>query len=168
MAMRLTPIDIRQQQFTVRTFRGLDRQEVETFLEDVAEDFENILKEAAILKEQLATHEERARSMASIEKTLRDTLVTTQKLAEEMRENAQREAQALVRDAELRGEKILDDTRAEEARIRADIQMLKRTRRQLVEELKSTVDMYQRLIATDLSGEGGDVSLPRADGPAPR
>ena len=51
--MRITPMDIRQQQFRVR-FRGFDRQEVDTFLADVAEDYERLVKENALLKEQVA------------------------------------------------------------------------------------------------------------------
>jgi cell division initiation protein len=159
--MRLTPVDIRQQQFTVRSFRGFDRQEVEAFLEDVAEELEVTLKDNAVLKEQVNAHEERARGAAGIEKTLKDTLVMTQQLADQAKDNALREAQAIVRDAELRSEKILEDTRAEEARIRTDIQMLKRTRRQLIEDLRSTVDTYQRMIAADLSEDPGDASRPR-------
>jgi len=150
MAMRLTPVDIRQQQFTVRSFRGFDRQEVEA-----------LLKDNAALKEQLGGYQERERGSAVIEKTLKDTLVMTQQLSDQAKENALREAQSIVRDAEQRGEKILEDTRAEEGRIRADIQMLKRTRRQLIEDLKSTVDMYQRMIATDLSGDPGDAQHAR-------
>lgn len=159
--MRLTPVDIRQQQFTVRSFRGFDRQEVEAFLDDVAEELESLLKDNASLKEQVASHQERERGAAVIEKTLKDTLVMTQQLSDQAKENALREAQSIVRDAEQRGEKILEDTRAEEGRIRADIQMLKRTRRQLIENLKSTVDMYQRMIATDLSGDPGDAQHAR-------
>ena len=159
--MRLTPVDIRQQQFTVRSFRGFDRQEVEAFLDDVAEELESLLKDNASLKEQVASYQERDRGAAVIEKTLKDTLVMTQQLSDQAKENALREAQSIVRDAEQRGEKILEDTRGEEGRIRADIQMLKRTRRQLIEDLKSTVDMYQRMIATDLSGDPGDAQPAR-------
>jgi len=61
--MRITPIDIRQQQFTVRTFGGFNRQEVEAFLDDVAEDYQQLVKENALLKEQLATLEERSRGI---------------------------------------------------------------------------------------------------------
>ena len=51
--MRITPHDIRQQQFTVRMFRGFDPQEVDAFLEDVADDYESLLKENQLLKEQI-------------------------------------------------------------------------------------------------------------------
>jgi cell division initiation protein len=93
--MRLTPLDIRQQQFTVRMFRGLDAQEVDAFLEDVAEDYEATLKENALLREQLSALEERSRGLVDREKALQDTLLTTQRLAEEMKESARREAQLI-------------------------------------------------------------------------
>ena len=55
--MRISPLDIRQQQFSVRWFRGFDIHEVDAFLDDVAEDYETVLKENAQLKEQVATFE---------------------------------------------------------------------------------------------------------------
>jgi cell division initiation protein len=64
-------MDIRQQQFTVRMFRGFDVQEVDTFLEDVAQDYEALIKENAILKEQLAVLEERTRGLEDREKVRR-------------------------------------------------------------------------------------------------
>jgi cell division initiation protein len=148
--MRLSPLDIRQQQFTVRMFRGFDPQEVDAFLEDVAEDYEAALRETTLLKEQLGALEERSRGLAEREKALQDTLLTTQKLAEDMKEAARREAQLLVREAELRGEKMLEEIRAEEASIRADIKGLRRIQRQLVEDLRSTLDRYSRLISGEI------------------
>lgn len=152
--MRITPMDIRQQQFTVRTFGGFNRQEVEAFLDDVAEDYQQLIKENALLKEQLAALEERSRGIEDREKMLQDTLVTTQRLAEEMKESARREANLLVREAELQGDKFLEEARAEEAKIKAEILALKRTRRQLAEGLRVTLDMYQRLLAEEFGDAG--------------
>jgi cell division initiation protein len=151
--MRITPMDIRQQQFTVR-FRGFDRQEVDAFLADVAADYEQLVKENALLKEQLAALEERSRGVEGREKLLQDTLLTTQRLAEEMKDGAKREANLLVREAELQGDKLLEEARAEEAKIKAEILALKRTRRQLAEGLRVTLDMYQRLVNEELGDAG--------------
>ena len=151
--MRITPMDIRQQQFRVR-FRGFDRQEVDTFLADVAEDYERLVKENALLKEQVAGLEERSRGVEQREKLLQDTLLTTQRLAEEMKDGAKREANLLVREAELQGDKLLEEARAEEAKIKAEILALKRTRRQLAEGLRVTLDMYQRLVNEELGDAG--------------
>jgi|RhiMetdeSRZDD1v2_1073273.scaffolds.fasta_scaffold08851_12 cell division initiation protein len=161
--MRITPQDIRQQQFTVRTFRGFDPQEVDAFLEDVADDYETKLKECQLLKEQVAALEERQRGVLDLERTLQDTLLTMQRLADEVKAAARREADELrsaarqeseliVREAELRGEKGIEAARAEEGRIRADIQTLKRSRRQLVGDLAATLERYQRLLVAEDDG----------------
>jgi len=154
--VRISPMDIRQQQFTVRMFRGFDVQEVDTFLEDLAADYEALLKENALLKEQLQVLEDRARSLEDREKVLQETLVTTQRVMEEMKEAARREAALMVREADLQGQKIVEGARNEEAVIRAEVAQLRRTRRQLGEGLRSTLDMYRRLIDQEIAGEQAD------------
>lgn len=148
--MRLSPVDIRQQQFTMKTFRGFDPQEVDTFLDDVADEFELLLRDNAALREQLASHEERSRGISETEKTLKDTLLATQRVAEEMKEGAKRDAQLLLREATMSGEKLMEEARAEEAKLRVEIQALKRARRQLIEEFRATVERYDRSLADDL------------------
>ncbi|OGL08207.1 MAG: hypothetical protein A3I17_06455 [Candidatus Rokubacteria bacterium RIFCSPLOWO2_02_FULL_72_37] len=153
--MRISPLDIRQQQFTVRTFRGFDSQEVDAFLDDVAEDYEAVLKENALLKEQVAGFEERARGLAERERALQDTLIATQRLGDEMKAAARREAELHTREAELRGEKILEEVRGEEAKLRSEVQALRRTRRQLIEDLRSTLESYQRLMSAEFGDDAG-------------
>lgn len=153
--MRITPMDIRQQQFTVRMFRGFDVQEVDTFLEDVAQDYEALIKENSLLKEQLAVLEERTRGLEDREKVLQQTLVTTQQLTEEMKDGARREAALILREAELEGEKLLESNRSEEAALRNEILQLKRQRRQVAEGLRQTLEMYHRMIDHDLKEGSG-------------
>jgi cell division initiation protein len=149
-------MDIRQQQFTVKMFRGFDVQEVDTFLEDLADDYETLLKENQLLKEQLQALEDRARNMEDRERVLQETLVTTQRVTEEMKESARREAGLLVREAEVQSEKLVEAARASEATIHAEVAQLRRMRRQLAEALRATVEMYHRLIEQDLKGDGED------------
>ena len=146
--MRMTPIDIRQQQFSKR-FRGVDSAEVEAFLEDVAEDLESVMQENALLKEQLASLEERTRNLAEREKTLQDTLITTHRLAEEMKAASKREAQLVLREAEISAEKMMEEARGEESRIRAEMLTLRRMRRQMVEDLRASLGRYERMLARD-------------------
>jgi cell division initiation protein len=153
--MRLTPTDVRQQQFTERIFRGFDRDEVDRFLDQMAEDYEAVLKENALLKEQLTALEERSRSMAELQQALQDTLVGAQRLTEEIKLTARREGELVVREAQAAGEKLLEEARAEEARIQSDINVLKRSRRQLVEDLRAALARYERLFADDLGAPGG-------------
>ena len=156
--MRISALDIRQQQFTVRMFRGLDPQEVEAFLENVAEDYEAVVKENGILKEQLAALEDRSRNIVEHERTLQETLVTTHRLTEEMKQSAKREADMIVRDAELRGEKITEELRAEETRLKLELQSMRRMRRQLLEEFRSTLARYDRLLSSETVADDGEHS----------
>jgi cell division initiation protein len=146
--MRITPTDIRQQQFSKR-LRGYDAGEVAAFLDDVAEDYESAVKENALLKEELATLEERTRALSEHEKTLQDTLITAHRITEDMKSASKREAQLVLREAELAAEKVMEEARAEEARIRTDILALKRVRRQLIDDLRGTLTRYDRLLAGD-------------------
>ncbi|HVC64576.1 MAG TPA: DivIVA domain-containing protein [Candidatus Dormibacteraeota bacterium] len=151
--MRITPMDIRQQQFTVRMFRGFDVQEVDTFLEDLAGDYEAMLKENTLLKEHLQVAEERTRGLEQRERMLQETLVTTQRMVEEMKDNSRREAELVIKEAVMQGEKTIEAARTAEGAIQAQISQLKRTRRQLAESLRATVDMYQRLLDQDLEAD---------------
>src|SRR5207247_11171464 len=153
--MRISPLDIRQQQFTVKWLRGFDIHEVDAFLDDIAEDYEAVLKENAQLKEQVGTFEERSRGLAERERALQDTLVTTHRMGAEMNATARREADILMREAELRSEKITEEGRAEEARIRSEIQTLRRLRRQLIEDFRATLESYYRMMSSEF-GEDTD------------
>lgn len=154
--MRMTATDIRQQQFAVRLFRGFDPQEVDAFLEEMADDVDELSRENALLKEQLLQLEEKNRGVEGREKTLQETLVTTQKIAEEFKENARREAELVLREAHLRAEKFMQDAREEHAKLTAEVSSLRRLRRQLAEEIMNTVAAHKRLVEQALAeGDAG-------------
>jgi cell division initiation protein len=160
--VRITPMDIRQQQFTVKMFRGFDTQEVDTFLEDLASDYEALLKENSLLKEQLQALEERTRGLEEREKVLQETLMTTQRLVEEMKEGARREAAVIIREGEMQAERIIGESRKAEGDLHSEIQALRRMRRELAESLRATVEMYQRLLEQDVKTNTEDAEPPNA------
>jgi cell division initiation protein len=152
----MTATDIRQQQFAVRLFRGFDPQEVDAFLEEMADDVDELSRENALLREQLLQLEEKNRGVEGREKTLQETLVTTQKIAEEFKENARREAELVLREAHLRAEKFMQDAREEHAKLTAEVSALRRLRRQLAEEIMNTVSAHKRLVEQALAeGDAG-------------
>jgi cell division initiation protein len=128
--MRLTPLDIRGQEFR-RVMRGLDPEEVEQFLATIATEFETLLSEVQELRQrnvELGGHIEEYKSM---EKALRDTLLTAEKLMGEAKESAQREASLIVREAELSAQRA-------KARLTQDLTEL----RHEVEEIRRIKDAY--------------------------
>ena len=98
--MKLTPLDIQRQSFQTR-LRGFDRDEVATFLNVVAEEMEQLRSENEKLQEEvrrqsalLAEHHER-------EQILKNTLVAAQRTSEDIKENAKKQSQMLLKEAEL-------------------------------------------------------------------
>jgi cell division initiation protein len=87
---------------------------------------------------------------------LQETLVTTQRLVEEMKDQARREAGVIIRESEVQAERIIEASRAAEANLRGEILALRRTRRQLAEGLRSTLEMYQRLLDQDIKADTED------------
>ena len=71
--------------------------------------------------------------------------------------SAKREADMIVRDAELRGEKVTEELRAEETRLKLEMQSLRRMRRQLLEEFRAVLARYDRLLNTEVIVDANDV-----------
>jgi cell division initiation protein len=152
--VRLSATDIRQQQFAVKLIRGFDPQEVDAFLDEMADDWDELNKENNLLKEQLTIAEEQKKVAEEQTKNLQQTLVVAQKMAEEFRESSKRAADIVLREAQLQAEKLLEEKRQEQTRLAADVEALKQTRRHLAEELLSTLRMHQRLVEQKLADAG--------------
>ncbi len=128
--MRLTPLDIREQQFR-RVMRGEDPEEVATFLASVATEFENLLAENKELRQRLIDVEEKVNEYRNMEKALRDTLLTAERVMTESKESAQREAALIVREAENAAQRAT-------ARISHDVSQL----RYELSEMRRMKDAY--------------------------
>src|SRR5262249_13186275 len=122
---------------------------------------EALLKENSLLKEQLQALEERTRGLEEREKVLQETLVTTQRLVEEMKDQARREAGVILREAGGQAGRVIGAPRPPETELRGEDLALRRTRRQLAEGLRATLEMYQRLLDQDIKADTED------DGPNP-
>ncbi len=123
--MRLTPLDIREQQFR-RVMRGMDPEEVAAFLANVASEFETLLTENKEMKQRLLDLEEKIGEYRSMEKALRDTLLTAERVMTESKESAQREAALLLREAELTAQRATARIAQDVARMRHELAELRR------------------------------------------
>ncbi|MEK7735474.1 MAG: DivIVA domain-containing protein [Nitrospirota bacterium] len=151
--MRITPLDIQQKQFPMK-FRGFDVEEVYAFLEVVREEMEDILRENASLKEAVQRAESQIKDFKDMESTLRETLITAQNMVEDYKTNARKEAELLVREAELRAETMLKDAQEKVIKIHEDIVDLKGIRRHFKEELKRLIEGHLKMIEFDKEREG--------------
>jgi cell division initiation protein len=104
--MKITPLDVQQQEFKTR-FRGYDCEEVDAFLRSVSEAMESLVKENAGLREQLDMTEVQLQGIRKKESALNDILVSTQAMAENLKQGAHREADLILKEAELKAEDVL-------------------------------------------------------------
>ncbi len=151
--MRITPLDIQQKQFPMK-FRGFDVEEVYAFLEVVREEMEDLLRENASLKEEVHRSENQIKEYRDMETTLRETLMTAQQMVEEYKTNARKEAELLIREAELKADTLMKEAQDKVVKIHEDIVDLKGIRRHFKEELKRLVEGHMRMLEFDKEREG--------------
>lgn len=151
--MRITPLDIQQKQFPMK-FRGFDVEEVYAFLEVVREEMEDLLRENASLKEQVHRAETQINEYRDMETTLRETLMTAQQMVEEYKTNARKEAELLIREADIKADSLMKEAQEKVVKIHEDIVDLKGIRRHFKEELKRLIENHMRMLEFDKEREG--------------
>jgi cell division initiation protein len=150
--MRITPLDIQQKQFPMK-FRGFDVEEVYAFLEVIREEMEDLLRENATLKENAQRLENQIKEHRDMETTLRETLLTAQQMVEDYKTNARKEAELVVKEAELKADSILKESQEKVIKIHEDIVDLKGIRRHFKEEVKRLVEGHMKMIEFDKERE---------------
>lgn len=147
--MKITPLDVQQQQFRVR-FRGFDMVEVDNFLDLLAGEFEELLKEIGQLKEEDHRKLARINELEAAEKDLRETLVSVQRITDEMKNNARKEGELIIEDAKTEARKIVQHGQAEALKVEEEINALKRQRGQFEATLIATLEMHRKLLESNL------------------
>ena len=153
--MRITPLDIQQKQFPMK-FRGFDVEEVYAFLEVIREEMEELLRENANLKENVQRADVQVREFKDMETTLRETLITAQQMVEDYKLNARKEAELLIREAELRADNMLKDAHEKVIKIHEDITDMKGIRRHFKEELRRLIENHLTMLNFDDKREKED------------
>lgn len=143
--MKVTPLDLRQQRFQT-VMRGYDRGEVNAFLAEAADDYENALRENDRLRQELARAEAVLNEHRGQEKNLSNTLMTAQKLADEIRGNAELEAARLIRDAEGRADLLLQKSQTRVDDVQREIDSLRMKRREVETSIEGIISTLYNTI----------------------
>jgi cell division initiation protein len=143
--MRITPLDVRKQEFR-KGMRGLDPDEVYAFLATVADEYEAALNDNKALRERLLELDDKVQEYRTIERTLRDTLVTAERVTVESKDNARREATLIVKEAQLQAERALRDISSEAVRLRQEIQRLRSQRDAYVAKMRVVAESHVKFI----------------------
>jgi cell division initiation protein len=147
--MKISPLDIQQQQFKVKTFRGLDPDDVDAFLQAVAGEMEGLIRENSQMKEQQSRQSRDMLDMAEKERELRETLLSAQRVIEEMKANARKEAELIVSEAEIKGERIVADAERQLGELKCRIEEVRRQKIQFEMSFKGLLESFSRQVSSD-------------------
>ncbi len=170
--MRLSPIDVQQQQFR-SVWRGYDRREVKGFIDLVAEQLTELSRENGKLTGELRQLKRELDEHRDREETLREAMLTAQRAIDEIRDQAKKEAQLVVSEAEMRAEKILHHAHGRVGKIVDEINEVRRQRTRAIEELKGVLNTHAKLLDTyapdgrEEKPEGSITVLDRVRAPEP-
>ena len=143
--MRITPLDVRGHRFAVR-MRGYDKEEVQSFLNFVSEEFEKVVSEASRLREEAMQLKASLGDLTERERILKETLFTAQKLSEDMKEEAKKEGRLVMREAELRGQKLVDQAQKRVSQLEDSMRGLRLERDSFERRLRSLLDQHLKLL----------------------
>jgi cell division initiation protein len=143
--MNISPLDLRQQRFR-RAVRGFDPVEVSSLLTAVADDYEQALRETDKLRQELGRMEGLLSEHREHEKSLRNTLMTAQRLADEIKEHADHEAKRVVREAEARADLILQKASLRLEDVQREIDGLKLKRREVETSIEATIQTLRNTL----------------------
>ena len=145
MKNKLTPIDIQQQRFTIR-FRGYNTIEVDSFLDQMTETLELMIGENEILREQNHKLSIENKEYKSREDSFKRVMLNSQKVLEQMKENARKSSELIIAQAEVDADAIISSANNKVAELYGQISELKRQRVQFKSQLKAVIESHSELL----------------------
>jgi cell division initiation protein len=143
--MNVSPLDLRQQRFR-SAFRGFDKIEVTSLLAAAADDYEQALRETDQLRQDLARLEAVLNEHREREKNLQSTLVTAQRLADDMKANAELEARRILHEAEARSNLVIDRAQARLDDIQREIDGMRLKRKDVEMTIGATIQILRNTL----------------------
>lgn len=155
--MEITPLDIRKQEFK-KSFSGYDKQEVENFLEMIAQQMEDLVRENMTYKEQLRDVERKIDDYRRLEKTLQDTLTSATRTTEDLRKNAEQEGSIILKNARLEAQNIVQTAKRDEDSLRTEIKTLITMKNNFIAKFKGMIEAYSKLLEEETLDHKVDVN----------
>ena len=165
--MRISPIDIQQKQFKSRPF-GYEKAAVDQFLEMLAEELERLVGKSQNLQESLDRVNATLGEMREREETLKETLVTTQKITQDLKSTARREVDVLMAEAEIKAERLVHNAEERRGQLIDEIQEIKRQKIDFEVSLRGLLEKHIRMIDLNtVALDAPDADARRLEEPLP-
>ncbi|QHW30357.1 DivIVA domain-containing protein [Paenibacillus rhizovicinus] len=146
--MPLTPLDIHNKEFG-RRLRGYDEDEVNEFLDQVIKDYEALIRENKEIQNQALALQEKLNHFSNIEETLSKTIIVAQEAADEVRNNAKKEAQLIVKEAEKNADRIINDSLNKSRKVALEVEELRKQASIYRARFRTLVEAQLELLAQE-------------------
>jgi len=156
ITMKLTPLDIQQIKFPT-ILRGYDKNEVDHFLEVVTNAYEELLKENQSLREHGVSLEKQLGEWKRKEETISEAMLATHDIVRDLKENANRESDVIIKEAELRADTLIRDAQLQVAAMEGELVHLQKHRLVAIEKIRGVMNVFQTVLDTaneDTSSNG--------------
>lgn len=150
--MSLTPLDIRKMDFA-RKMRGYDPEEVQAFLDLVAEELTETLADVGRLEQENRVLAERLEDARRRQKELQESLLHAQKISKEITDSARKEAELVLREAQVTADDMVGQAIERANEVESRIRELRTHRRELQLKFKNSLDLFQRILEADMQDE---------------
>jgi cell division initiation protein len=159
----LTPLEIAQREFR-RRFRGLDPVEVRNFLEGIAEQLQGLLKEGILKEERLEKLETQLETYRGRENEVKEVLFALQRMTDDMKNTTRKEAELIIKDAEIKAEALLERGHLTLGRLQGKIADLKREKALFEGKVRGAIKLYQDLLDTEAAEDASEPVQPESPG----
>ena len=139
--MAIRPIDIRRKEFK-SGLRGYDANQVDDFLDEVADEFERIFAENQRMLEEITSLRERLQQFEELEASIQEALVQAQQVAQDLRRNAGKEAELIVREAKEQSHRILADSSGRVERVQESYEVLRKAKQDFANDFRHLLKSY--------------------------
>lgn len=144
----ITPLEIQNHKFNTK-MRGFAPEEVRHFLYALSEEFENLTEQNHNMARELAVLRARVKDIESRDKVLKDTLITAQQIKSDISTNAEKEADLIVKEGQLKADRLYEDARREVTEVRRKAGDLRRMRNDLLAEAELMVARFNHFIEAE-------------------
>jgi cell division initiation protein len=159
----LAPLEIAQQEFR-RRFRGLDPVEVRNFLEGIAEQLQGLLKESILKEDRLEKLETQLETYRGRENEVKEVLFALQRMTDDMKDTTRKEAELIIKDAEIKAEALLERAHLTLGRLQGKIADSKREKAFFEARVRGAIKLYQDLLDTEAAEDAREPVEPEPPG----
>jgi cell division initiation protein len=143
--LKITPIEIKRQEFK-RSIRGYDTVEIDTFLEMIGDEFEQLIEENKIKQQRIIELETELKNYKEVERTLKQTLMNVQESSNQSRENSKKEADLILKESKLAAAEMIEKARRETQKLKEEMITLQTQKQALITRLRHILSSQMELL----------------------